>query len=555
MGILLQGFYTLPGDRGVPSPLDGGASVPFWWDHMAQQARVLRESGFTAVWLPPVLKGSSGAASVGYDPFDDYDLGTKNQKGTIPTRYGSREQLERCVAILRSNGLDVYVDMVEHHRDGDNGDFVFQYPNAYGTPNSGRFPKAEADFIPSKREFGRDFDLTSPSVIRSLIQAGDWLTKALGLQGYRLDDVKEMPPAFVASFLNAATMAGKFAVGEFFDPTLSNVQGWLTAVGHRASAFDFPLRALLKQMCSNPSSFNMSALDHAGLVGVDPFGAVTFVENHDTDGSDPIITNKALAYAYILTSEGYPSIFYKDYSRDAGCYGMKKTLDPLIRIHEHIASGATVQRWKDDGLFAFERMGDQHLLVALNKDAADPRTITVATAIGANRILHEFTGHGRDLRTGSDGSVTLEVPPNVNGGGYVCYAPPQEFPSASVQSLPVIQEYAGAIDLDIKPADPKGFVPVCRIWPQPGTPVRAALFFDVTGWNPQTKITVLLQDSGDHIIGTQDYFATTLQGAALTSNATALGWHTFLIRSSQTAASIPGPSYWMRVTYTAPVNL
>jgi alpha-amylase len=55
-----------------------------------------------------VLKAAAGASNLadGYGPFDDYDLGSKNQKGSIPTRFGTREQLQRCVAVMRANGLD-----------------------------------------------------------------------------------------------------------------------------------------------------------------------------------------------------------------------------------------------------------------------------------------------------------------------------------------------------------------------------------------------------------------------------------------------------------------
>ena len=45
-----------------------------------------------------------------------------------------------------------------------------------------------------------------------------------------------------------------------------------------------------------------------------PLQAVTFVENHDTDTRpelQPVIANKMLAYAYILTAEGYPCVFYR----------------------------------------------------------------------------------------------------------------------------------------------------------------------------------------------------------------------------------------------------
>src|SRR5438105_9546348 len=78
-GVMLQGFYT-----NVPS----GYGSPWWWDHLAEQANTFAQDGFSAVWIPPSLKGSSGGYSTGYDPFDDYDLGDKNQKGSVPTHYG-----------------------------------------------------------------------------------------------------------------------------------------------------------------------------------------------------------------------------------------------------------------------------------------------------------------------------------------------------------------------------------------------------------------------------------------------------------------------------------
>jgi alpha-amylase len=150
MGVLLQAFYFRDQNpNGVPSPLDGDPSVPFWWDRIAAQANALRRAGFTAVWLPPPLKGASGHFSNGYDLFDDYDLGAKDQKGTVATRYGPRELLERCCAILRANGLDIYLDIVDHQRDGDIQPFVFRYVNAFGQPEKGRFPKNPKDFHPN----------------------------------------------------------------------------------------------------------------------------------------------------------------------------------------------------------------------------------------------------------------------------------------------------------------------------------------------------------------------------------------------------------------------
>src|SRR5947209_5491912 len=149
MGVLLQAFYQR-GTRGVPCPLDGDAGAPFWWDHLASQAHALARVGFTAVWLPPPLKAGNGVGTVGYDVFDDYDLGSKNQKGHVATRYGTREQLARCVAMLRANGIDVYADLVPNQRGGETGPGVgvFRYADAdghVGDPRrdgrGGRFPK------------------------------------------------------------------------------------------------------------------------------------------------------------------------------------------------------------------------------------------------------------------------------------------------------------------------------------------------------------------------------------------------------------------------------
>ena len=86
MGVLLQGFFKLQGGRALPSPADGNPAIPWWWDHLAAQARALSLAGFTAVWLPPVLKTASGSGpgADGYGPFDDYDIGSKIRSSRRP---------------------------------------------------------------------------------------------------------------------------------------------------------------------------------------------------------------------------------------------------------------------------------------------------------------------------------------------------------------------------------------------------------------------------------------------------------------------------------------
>jgi len=197
----------------------------------------------------------------------------------------------------------------------------------------------------------------------------------------------------------------------------------------------------------------MADLAHAGLAGIAPLNAVTFIENHDTDRNEPVATNKLLGYAYILTSEGYPCVYYRDYSTDKNCFGLKSSIDNLIWIHEKLAEGPTQERWKDFDLFAYERLGGPGLLVALNNDPASPRTVEVATAFGANVALHDYTGNGPNIVTSGRGAARITVPRNAEGRGYVCYSRTGIDGGFAVTSRTTTQEFEGAADLDLPPAD------------------------------------------------------------------------------------------------------
>ena len=570
MGVLLQGFFFGPGRvSGVPSPLDGDNTIPFWWDHLAAQAQALAKAGFTAIWLPPPLKGASGSFSSGYDEFDDYDLGAKDQKGTIPTRYGTRELLQRCAAMMRANGIDVYVDLVENQRDGDDGKFNFKYISALGAMGSGRFAKGPGDFHPHVPEdpgvfsdqfqFGRDLapinGVPKDHCSNGLLDAADWLTRALDLQGYRLDNAKGVSTVFVQRLLSHGAMGNKFSVAEFADGNIQLIENWANAVQHRSTAFDFPLHFALKNMCNSPDGFDMSSLDHAGLAGVDPQGGVTFVENHDSDRGGiggPIVRNKILAYAYILTSEGYPCVFYRDYSKDQNCFGLKDSIDPLIKIHEQLALGPTQQRWKDGGVFAFERMGGGHLLVALNKDANSSRAITVQTGFPPNTQLHEYSGQGGMVTTQGNSQVSIVIPKSINGEGYVCYGRPARLNSFSPTVRVTTQEYEGAADLDIKPAVENERVQVSRIFVDSDTQLHVRISFDGSQWTALTSILLEISTPQGGNLITKKLVQTDSNGSSIQVRTTSKGFYAIFVTSTNTSAGNKAPAFKVAASYTAP---
>lgn len=102
-GTMMQYFHWyIPGDGS-------------FWNRVKEQSKYLADLGITAVWLPPAHKGKDGANASGYDLYDFYDLGEFDQKGSVRTKFGTKNQLLEAVKALKSSGLHVYADLVLNH--------------------------------------------------------------------------------------------------------------------------------------------------------------------------------------------------------------------------------------------------------------------------------------------------------------------------------------------------------------------------------------------------------------------------------------------------------
>ncbi len=87
------------------------------WNEIAARMPELAEAGYGALWLPPPFKAGS-QYSVGFDTFDRFDIGTKNQMGGVPTRYGTGDDLKNMVETAHRFGIRVYFDNVMAHNGG-----------------------------------------------------------------------------------------------------------------------------------------------------------------------------------------------------------------------------------------------------------------------------------------------------------------------------------------------------------------------------------------------------------------------------------------------------
>ena len=82
-GTMIQFFHWYNEDNGT------------LWDEVAGQAEKLSSLGINAVWLPPAYKAAAGGVSPGYDVYDLFDLGEFDQKGSVRTKYGTKEQYSK----------------------------------------------------------------------------------------------------------------------------------------------------------------------------------------------------------------------------------------------------------------------------------------------------------------------------------------------------------------------------------------------------------------------------------------------------------------------------
>ena len=106
----------------LPAPSGRGEAMLQYfntsWKEIADKMPELAEAGYNSIWIPPPTKGSGGL-SVGYDLWDRFDLGSKDQRGSVSTRYGTEADLLRLIETAHRFGIRVYLDNIMNHNAFD----------------------------------------------------------------------------------------------------------------------------------------------------------------------------------------------------------------------------------------------------------------------------------------------------------------------------------------------------------------------------------------------------------------------------------------------------
>lgn len=385
--VMFQAFY-----KDVP---EGGV----WYDTIRGEAGDLKAAGFTHFWFPPPTKGASGGYSMGYDLYDNYDLGNYDQKGTVETRFGSLAELQAAAAACEN----VILDLVANHmmgaekqsRDPVDGNWYWQgfeyvhdrfWKSAMdfhpGHPDGGDLPEG-GDYI-----LGEDVCHNSQYMVDGQLEWARWMKETVGnVSGFRLDAAKHFS-------WNMSKALGGVAdcIGEFWDGK-DRISQWTGYTGNYA--YDFPLYYALQD--------NAAELDGAGLGS----RGITFVANHDTDD----VWQKYRAYGFIMYITPIPCVFWHDW--------FNGDLQPAIRralsARKRYDFKGTRTVYKNNDLIMFANNGgvygcfNSNPFDAYGTIQASPHTRYTAIAWGPG-------DKPRDVRSDGFGNVTLNAP----AGGY-CY--------------------------------------------------------------------------------------------------------------------------------------
>ncbi|TVQ57136.1 MAG: alpha-amylase [Spirulina sp. DLM2.Bin59] len=364
-GVMMQYFHWY-------QPNDGSL-----WKQVKDRVETLAGLGVTSLWLPPAYKGAGGDADVGYAVYDLFDLGEFDQKGSIRTKYGTKDEYLEAIAAARKAGIRIYADVVLNHRMGADyteevkaipmdpnnrgtamGDYEtikawthFTFPGRQGQYSSlelhwwhfdaidhnaydeeknaiylfeGKSFDHNVDLEKGNFDYlmGCDLDMSNPDVITELKHWGEWYVNTTGVDGFRFDAVKHINADLFVNWLHGVqeqTQKDLFAVGEYWSGDVESLHYFLGQTDGKLLLFDAPLHYNFHLASIEGESYDMRQIFENTLVKDQPALAVTLVDNHDSQplqSLESVVEGwfKPLGYALILLrQEGYPCIFYPDY--------------------------------------------------------------------------------------------------------------------------------------------------------------------------------------------------------------------------------------------------
>ncbi len=332
-------------DRSNPNGRHGG-DLKGIQDHLDY----LRDNGYTAMWVNPVLENNMPSVSYhGYSTTDFYK---------VDGRLGSNEDYRQLSIEGKKKGIKMVMDMIFNHcgsshwwmKDMPMKDWLNGYPDFKITNHKKTVVQdpyvSESDakeltdgwFVPTMP----DLNQRNKFVANYLIQNSIWWIEYVGLDGIRMDTYPYPDKQMMAdwTFKVMKEYPNFSIVGEEWNTNPAAVAFWQRGkinsngyVSDMNSLMDFPVQNAIVKSMTDSWGFNhlyeALALD---FLYPKANNLVTFADNHDTErfftaiGED--VSKLKTAMTFLMTTRGIPQVYY---GGEILMTGFKRDGDGFIR--------------------------------------------------------------------------------------------------------------------------------------------------------------------------------------------------------------------------------
>lgn len=296
----------------------------------------IRDLGFTAIWLNPVLENNQPAQSYhGYATTDFY---------RVDPRFGTNSEYRALCEESADKGLKVIMDMIANHcghhhwwmQDLPFSDWI-NYQEHPEITNHRRTVNQDPHAAPGDRErFASgwfvtqmpDLNQRNPFMANYIIQNSIWWVEYAHLSGIRQDTYSYPDKNFMADWtcriLNeypnfnivGEEWIGNPSIVSYWQRGKINMDGYTSCL---PSLMDFPVTMALHQALNEKEGFSTGWVRLYDVLAndfvyPDPGNLTIFPDNHDmsrilTQVGEDVAKDK-LALAFILTTRGIPQIYY-----------------------------------------------------------------------------------------------------------------------------------------------------------------------------------------------------------------------------------------------------
>ena len=316
-------------------------------------ARYIRDMGFGAVWITPIVDNPDEAFSGG-DPVacgsSLTDRGKTGYHGYWGTNFHKVDEHLPSADLdfrgftdrMRAAGLKTVLDIVGNHgspawtmpvaqpgfgqifdaagtliADHQNlppqqldprNNPLHAFYNATGVVDAG-----EGSIFDGNLAQLSDLDAANPAVFEYLAGAYEhWIGQ--GADAFRIDTIAWMPHAFWKQFAERIRSRHPdfFMFGEAFDYDAGKIAEHTWARNGGISVLDFPMKQAMDEVFAGTAGFERlgAALHLEGGPYANPYELATFYDNHDMPRMDATDSGFIDAHNWLFTARGIPVVYY-----------------------------------------------------------------------------------------------------------------------------------------------------------------------------------------------------------------------------------------------------